>query len=369
MPNLMHQENNGAEHKPFLLAAGDPGTRKRRRNLGSDAVPSRLRRRDFYPAVLVILAAIITIGVYKIGENYDRVVDEVTDHYIVRTPHAAETAVPEKTERERSGSHTESYEENFRATQIENYRRGVALMINIHVTHHGGTAFCRSIGHALDENKSAPRGNSACNTGAAWPGEEFLEIRNDPWKGVEKTKQKSLKLRKYYHMIGWEYHAFPQRGPLKQTDWEGPNVLSVIIMRHPMSRMLAKDESFRDKNKRQEDYDDGDWSKFAMLDRNDNYALRILADDKGCCSGADTSRRYLDGAKELLRKMTYVLDIECLGKGMRKVAEELDITMNWNEKNEAVHHVHESSENRITNRTAYNYLVEKNKLDIELYEW
>eukprot|EP00978_Attheya_sp_CCMP212_P026817 scaffold88901_cov66-Attheya_sp.AAC.2 len=36
--------------------------------------------------------------------------------------------------------------------QIENYRRATGLMLNVHITHHGGTTFCGAIGHAKDTN-------------------------------------------------------------------------------------------------------------------------------------------------------------------------------------------------------------------------
>jgi len=47
---------------------------------------------------------------------------------------------------------------DIKELQLENYRRGTALMLNVHVTHHGGTTFCDVMGRAL--HKTAP--NFAC---------------------------------------------------------------------------------------------------------------------------------------------------------------------------------------------------------------
>jgi len=101
-------------------------------------------------------------------------------------------------------SHKQFAREKVRAAQIANYRDKAALMINIHVTHHGGTTFCGEIGHCIGyPNCKAP--HFACNDGDNWPKNNLAlgKERTDPWQGPEETATKATILRKHFHMVGW----------------------------------------------------------------------------------------------------------------------------------------------------------------------
>jgi len=169
----------------------------------------------------------------------------------------------------------------------------------------------------------------------------------------------------YFHMIAWEYHDFPVHGPLEKTHWTMPEILSVVLMRHPMSRMLSA-PGVRSLG----DYDDGEWAKFLEMKRNDNLSLRTLAPDKRCCDGADTPPHFLSSAKKLLEHFTYVLDAGCLEEGMERLAEDLGIRINpTGAKLRTYHDADALLEEEINNPERYNELLQKNGPDIELYEW
>jgi len=157
-------------------------------------------------------------------------------------------------------------------------------------------------------------------------------------------------------------------------------MVSLIVMRHPISRLLAKDgymNHYFPGLLTVGNTSDGHllWRSYANYNRNtNNYALRILA-GTGCCQGEATDRRHLDAAKALLRRFTFVLDIDCLDDGMSKLAKILNITIN-ERKLERKKLARASararmapSHERIPFPDVYNYLVLKNQLDIELYEW
>jgi len=135
------------------------------------------------------------------------------------------------------------------------------------------------------------------------------------------------------------------------------------------------------------------WWEFALDDKNtNNYALRVLAGN-GCCQGNATSREHLETAKSILRRLTFVLDVECLDEGTDAVLELLGISdLIRKERGSDINnsgnnnlrrrlqqqrqrllkprsHQHPPPEERIPFREVYEYLRDKNRLDIELYEW
>lgn len=97
-----------------------------------------------------------------------------------------------------------------------------------------------------------------------------------------------------------------------------------------------------------------------------NYALRVFAGD-GCCDGSTTQRRHLETAKSVLSRLTFILDIECLNEGMMELAKILEIPINKAIFKKA--QKHGPSRDRIPFEDVYDFLAQKNKLDIELYEW
>ena len=247
--------------------------------------------------------------------------------------------------------------------QIANYKRGTGLMLNVHITHHGGTAFCAGIGHAPDANGDypsfacmKPRDNGVSN--------DYPKKR--PWRANE-TATNIAVVRQYFHMISWEFVYAPDP-PIRATDWENPHLLSILILRDPMKRMLAGDGIVRrdfpgllqGRGTRQQ------WLDFAQTSNRhtNNAALRVLAGD-GCCAGNETSVEFLRAAQDLVQRFSIVIDIECLTESMEALAQLLDITPGHTNKVR----VHKSPRERIGHDDIYEYLLDKNKMDIALYKW
>jgi hypothetical protein len=254
--------------------------------------------------------------------------------------------------------------------QIESYRNGTGLMLNIHVTHHGGTTFCGQVG----------RSSGGISPGFACMGDRANVMNgtypNDrPWTKKE-TEPNIAKVRPYFHMISWEFGQ-NRNIPLSATDWESPNLLSVYITRDPMSRLLSGMGPYARKAVGYDSYNftKDDWWNFAKgkggfppLVTN-NFALHFLAGN-GCCQGADTPTKHLDDAKTLLNRFSIILDIACLGDGIKALAQLLNITLPNNAKrlvNKSSNH--SSIQERIGHDDVYEYLLEKNKRSIEFYEW
>lgn len=172
-------------------------------------------------------------------------------------------------------------------------------------------------------------------------------------------------MRRYFRMMAFEYSPFPPT-PLASTNWEHPNLTSVLVVRHPMSRLLANDAWTAG------DYPDiargnasnETWWNFAINSVNtDNFALRVLS-GSGCCLPTPN----ITAAEELIARFTVVLDIDCLYTGMQALADllgfEHEISPNtWAPMTKPI-----APEDRIPS-DVYEYLLEKNRLDIDLYEW
>ena len=173
-------------------------------------------------------------------------------------------------------------------------------------------------------------------------------------------------------MISWEFSQAPSHNALNDTDWDNPNLVSIIVMREPISRLLAGDGYVKKKYPGIHDNTASlqDWWDFAHEHHHtNNFALSILA-GQSCCQGEDTDPIHLEHAKELLSRFTFVLDISCLDEGMQAVADELGLGIVIEESKErAKTHVHKHPRDRIAYPEVYDYLLERNHLDIELYEW
>ena len=100
-----------------------------------------------------------------------------------------------------------------------------------------------------------------------------------------------------------------------------------------------------------------------------NFALKVLAGPK-CCQGNHTDPIHLENAKALITRFTFVLDVACLDAGMQSLADELDMGITIVEdQRHAAQHVHPDPRDRIPYPAVYDFLVERNRLDIELYQW
>ena len=248
----------------------------------------------------------------------------------------------------------------LKRTQIENYKNGVGLMVMVHITHHAGTTFCRDF--------IKPIGNApyfACMAGDNWPKQHDQWRTNIPWQ-AESTETAITELREYFHEVSWEFgHQSKLRRTLASTDWENERLLSVIVMRNPMDRLLAFDGMASKQYGEVKNRTADEWWRLAQHPvHNNNFALRVLSDYNNCCQGKDTPVETLESAKALMQRFTIVMDQDCLNENLVKLAQDLEMPFHPREANK-----HESARVRIHNDTLYDFLMEKNTQDIKLYEW
>jgi len=248
--------------------------------------------------------------------------------------------------------------------QAANYRKGTGLILNVHVTHHGGTTFCDVIGKTSSGGNTpefACMGIRKVNVTDDYP-------KHNPWEAEETSRNIAI-VRKYFHMISWEYGKQNIDPPLKNTDWEDPNLFSVYITRDPMSRLLAGSGHTYDafpgllEGK-------GNISQlwgYTQDKQTNNYALRILAGD-GCCHGNKTEARHVESAKDVARRFSVVIDINCLGESMALLAKDVwNITLSPMKPRTKTNK--SSIREILWDDAVYNYMVERNKRDTEFYEW
>jgi len=320
----------------------------------------------------------------------------------------------------------EIHNDEIKKQQIVNYRNGTGLMINVHMTHHGGTTFCGTIGRNGINGGIAPAFACGGDKDGVMPEslQDNLHKEKKPWS-YDHTEKFIRYIRPYFHMVSWEFGGPPKR-PISETNWEHPELCSVIITRDPISRLLAGDGIT---SKKYPGFSNGTlshdkWWEFAIDDKNtDNFFLRLLGGQKYKKNPnfVHTNRRNLrenknenynnnvtttitlngtendsnndeifvppplynplykkdyDHGVELLHRFTYVLDIQCLNEGMMELANQLNLniknmnaTIQSNTKTHKATKHSTSSLERIGFEDVYEYLVEKNKWDIELYEY
>lgn len=292
-------------------------------------------------------------------------------------------------------------------TQVQRYRNGTGLVLLNHLTHHAGTTFCHTFQNVTVKStgqfERAPSFHCMAvtqNEGIAPQdlrpflrhGNAFLKeddygspivkhnwgltVAKHPWT-VDEMDANIRTTRKYFHMVAWEYaHWKEQKVPLAQSQWEHADLVSVVIMRDPMTRMFSSPAGLffprgLTNRRRVLGMTAPDWRKWEFVKDpfTNNFALRVLA-GPDCCNGTHTERTYLDKAKALLQRMTFVLDIECLNEGMQALAEILDIDIQLIQGNVGTHqHKSKTPRERIANDEVYDALLARNRLDIELYEW
>lgn len=251
--------------------------------------------------------------------------------------------------------------------QLANYHNGTGIILNLHIVHHGGTAFCNAIGRAGPAPKfacwklsiDARRDPPPPHLLEAFPG-------NDPWRPQD-TAKNIRKLRPHFHMISWEYGYPPPKKAVRFTDWEEPNLFSVLILRHPMDRLLAGDRivNFIFPGLLQGNGTQEQWESYTRSKYTDNFALRVLTGNS-CCQGADTPESFLDMAKELVQRFSVVIDIECLTESMLALADLLKIQTSGKLSQRKKK---PSPRERIGRDDIYETFVERNTMDIRLYEW
>jgi hypothetical protein len=110
------------------------------------------------------------------------------------------------------------------ALQVQHYKQGTGLIINIHMTHHGGTRVCCTIGNSRDGTAQS----RACNRPTENDGNDIEFPERIPWLYTQTAKNVKL-IRKHFHMIGMEfgYIGHVPRPSLAVTHGEHPDLLSI----------------------------------------------------------------------------------------------------------------------------------------------
>jgi hypothetical protein len=306
---------------------------------------------------------------------------------------------------------------------------------------------CHTIGHATnipghDNANIRTTPSFACmgDNNNITKGLYTYNYHNAPWNGPNETSYWIDTAKPFFHMISWEYgDAMPHsKRPLSKVYWEHPELVSLLIIRHPIDRLLAKDMFVQQQFPALTDSARKGWNLTRLADRDkdyqmwweyanssslfsvrntNNFALRVLSydgvyddmvnietnsssDGRGgggdyidyrtysrnhqrCCRGKDTDRRYLDRAKNLINRFTIVLDQACLNEGMEQLGILLGIKLQQQQQQQLSNNFKnvnfkklpdyskptQSYRERIGYDDVYEFLLEKNKLDIELYEW
>jgi hypothetical protein len=273
----------------------------------------------------------------------------------------------------------------IKQNQTQNYIDGTGLMLSVHVTHHGGTYFCslmKQVGETPNFACMNGNSNEKQNKTSNWPVDDPIighlgwKPTSDPWKWNETALMVEV-FRKYFHMISWEFGI--RWGKLTSTNWHHPNLLSVVIMRDPLERFMAGRkcgkffEAISNKDLAEEPSLNDLYWQYANDRCADNYALRVFTGSPHCCNGAETNITYLEQAKKQLDQFTILIDQTCETESILAMSKLLHFNLTLedtsNRNRSAIVKARPSVRERLGNGTLYEYLLEKFKLDIELYEY
>lgn len=247
--------------------------------------------------------------------------------------------------------------------QIQNYKEGRGLILNFHITHHGGTTTC------FWARENGPVPDFVCMSGENVPAHlnKFSGVDEVPWS-LNQTDFYVRELRKHFHFVAWEFNWQTLPSSLNDTNFEHPNLLSIIILRNPMTRLMSSVGRYFVKNDTAEEW----WDYASNSLQTDNYALRSLTSYEGCCQGDKTTSEYVEMAKTYLKRFTFIIDLECLKESLIRLSDILNLNMtktthrNQHTKSKRGRYPVRS---RLKNDTLYMHLVKRNARDIELYRW
>ena len=212
----------------------------------------------------------------------------------------------------------------------------------------------------------------ACMGGENWNAANMTRFEKDRFS-YRNTAVDVSAIRRQFQLDSWEY-SLP-KSPYFNVDWEYENLVSAIPMRHPIDRFLAGGKCGKFHSSIHSDPNpgnQGEYWEYANSKCAYNYALRILGteDGTGKCSRTPMPDECLESAKELIRRFTFVLDQSCLTESVDAMAKVLGIGMQPElRKQQHKPRSVTSAFERIGNATLYNYVAERFRADIELYEW
>jgi hypothetical protein len=118
--------------------------------------------------------------------------------------------------------------------QIQNYRDGQALILNFHITHHAGTTLCR----LARDNGPVPPFACMGGNGTLPSLRPLLATSLTPWF-YNDTDYCIQRIQPVFHYIAWEYNLKRLNRSVNDTNWEHPRLVSIIVLRNPMDRLLT----------------------------------------------------------------------------------------------------------------------------------
>jgi len=227
--------------------------------------------------------------------------------------------------------------------------------------------------------------------------------KNMPWT-KEETGPFVEAIRPYFHIISWEFsnhnkvHNYGRS--LDDPDWDHPNLVSVVVTRDPLSRLLAHGGHA---HKNYEGFNRGPgamsrkkWWDYAVYDNTfetDNLFLRIVNPHQSIKLSrhqkkttnhveivvnrtteevqelfpTELTETHFEHGKAFLRNATVVLDIACLNEGLEALARLLQMELGSQKHDHSK--TYPPPKERIGYEDVYEYLVAKNEWDIALYEY
>lgn len=258
--------------------------------------------------------------------------------------------------------------------QVEQYRKGEALILNLHITHHAGTTICSWAG------ANGPTPKFACMQPRPPQTAAHVPVLSEWHHGTLMNDTMLSNIRVDFHFVSIELASGKLHYPLAPFPFEHPNVVSMCVMRDPISRLLSGDGRVTKfmlqaypKFKTIHDHETWKskmWWTYADSYFTNNYAMNSLLSTAPEDKQHRNTHEGLERCKALLVRFTFLLDSACLDDGVKKVSKELGFKDNGR-GSMMVHKAHASSLSRLDhgNKTLLAFLVNKNKLDLELYHF
>jgi hypothetical protein len=247
------------------------------------------------------------------------------------------------------------------------FRRHQGLLLHLRLLHHGGESLCVDVGRAI----------GAPPIHCQWPKNDsetaFPWRRNETSSRIQQILNASSTPPQHYRMMSWNVSdnistsntTTPSRSVqwTTETDWEHPQLVSVLVVRHPLQRLLATDTGYLGQTYpdiQTETANRSVWWAFARDPINENWMIRQLVPSNTIFQG----RAGLLQAQALARRMTFVLDMECLNEGLQALAEVLGFDLHPSRRPR--HHI---PSHRIPYPDVQELLERRNAMDMEFYIW
>jgi hypothetical protein len=279
----------------------------------------------------------------------------------------------------------------LRKQRLEGFKNNESIVVNIHITHCGGTEFCLKVARQIfrtmpqygnwDSGANKFRDNM-CNL--------FPSIRNSELEHVRDRAQMETLFTNYLPQVNFVALELRESRPwfYKNFPFGSPKIVSTLIIRHPIARLLSDfkpipgDKDAKYKKAHLCDQHDYHAPKSAamklplgerlllppaedkMFNTYDNYAIRILGN---VVYPKPVSQEHYDYAvKHVINRVGMIIDIDCMGTAISSMAADLGLKDKLK-----IPLVDRAAKPRdmCGNDTVYKMLEERNKFDLMLYEY